>query len=107
MQAREIPPNRWRDFLDTFSTQHKDWITTIEIGDRVEARELPLVGVSADSNKGSEPNAIEIEVGRDPDDHLTHIIDQAERVTFRQSEDESQLELEIESADGEKTMARL
>ncbi len=106
MQEREIPASRWRDFFDFFSTQHKDWITTIEIGERVEARELPLVGVSADS-KGSEPNAIEIEVGRDPSDHLTHIIDEAERVTFRQSDDEAQLELEIESADGEKTAVRL
>jgi Family of unknown function (DUF5335) len=106
MQEREIPASRWRDFFDTFSMQHKDWIATIEIGERVEARELPLVGVSADS-KGSEPNAIEIEVGRDPSDHLTHIIDEAERVTFRQSEDEAQLELEIESADGEKTVVRL
>ena len=106
MQEREIPPNRWRDFFDTFSTQHKDWITTIEIGERVEARELPLVGVSADS-KGSEPNAIEIEVGRDPSDRLTHIIDEAARVMFRQSEDEAQLELEVESADGEKTAVRL
>ncbi|HXN45377.1 MAG TPA: DUF5335 family protein [Bryobacteraceae bacterium] len=106
MQEREIPASRWRDFFDTFSMQHKDWIATIEIGERVEARELPLVGVSADS-KGSEPNAIEIEVGRDPSDQLTHIIDEAERVTFRQSEDEAQLELEIEAADGEKTAVRL
>ena len=106
MQEREIPPNRWRDFFDTFRTQHKDWIATIEIGERVEGRELPLVGVSADS-KGSEPNAIEIEVGRDPSDHLTHIVDEAERVTFRQSVDGAQLELEIESADGEKTAVRL
>ena len=106
MQEREIPPNRWRDFFDTFSTQHKDWIATIEIGERVEARELPLIGVTAD-RKGSEPNAIAIEVGRDPSDHLTHIVDEAERVTFRQSEDEAQLELEIESADREKTAVRL
>ena len=106
MQEREIPPNRWRDFFDTFSTQHKDWIATIEIGGRVEARELPLVGVSADS-KGSEPSAIEIEVGRGLSDRLTHIVDEAERVTFRQSEDEAQLELEIEAADGEKTAVRL
>ncbi len=106
MQERQIPPNRWRDFFDTFSTQHKDWIATIEIGERVEARELPLVGVSADL-KGSEPKAIEIEVGRDPSDRLTHIVDEAERVLFRQSEDEAQLELEIEAADGEKTTVRL
>ena len=32
MQEREIPASRWRDFFDFFSTQHKDWITTIEIG---------------------------------------------------------------------------
>ncbi len=106
MHAREIPRNEWRDFFDTLSIQHEDWITTIEAGDRVEARELPLVGVSAD-RKGSEPNSVEIEVGADPSDRLTHLVQDAERVRFSQSDDEANLELQIESADGEKTIVRL
>jgi hypothetical protein len=90
--------------------QHEDWITSIEVtadgAERVEALELPLVGVSADS-KGSEPNAIEVEVGRGSSDQLTHLIEDAERVRFSQSDDEAQLLLEIESSDGERTAIRL
>jgi len=107
MQAREIPRQQWTDFFDTFSTQHEDWIASIEIaGERVEARELPLMGVSADRG-GSEPNAIEIEIGRDAADRLTHIIEDAEKVLFKQSDDEAQIELEITSADGPDTVVRL
>ena len=108
MQGREVPRREWQDFFDTFSTQHEGWITTVEIGgdERVEGRELPLVGVTAD-RKGSERNSIEIEIGGDASDTLTHIVRDAERVVFDQTEDESQLEFEIESAGGETTTVRL
>ena len=106
MQAREIPQSAWRDFLDNLSTLHEDWITTIQNGDRVEARELPLVGIGFDE-KGSGSREIEIEVGGDPSDQLTHIIEGPHRLLFSQTEDESRLELEIDAAHGQKTVVRL
>jgi Family of unknown function (DUF5335) len=112
MRTREIPRNQWREFFDDFSRQHEGWVATIEIaggethGKRVEARELPLAGVGFDQ-KGSEPGAVEIEVGRDPSERLTHIVHDARRVVFSHSEDEAQLRLEIESTGGRKATVQL
>lgn len=44
MPAIDIPPERWSEFLETFSRQHRAWLTTLEssVG-RVEARPLRAV----------------------------------------------------------------
>jgi hypothetical protein len=44
MPARDIPRQEWSEFLDTFSRQHRAWLTTIEPSVRgVEARPLRAV----------------------------------------------------------------
>jgi hypothetical protein len=44
MPAIDIPRERWPEFLDTFSRQHRAWLTTIEPSVRgVEARPLRAV----------------------------------------------------------------
>jgi hypothetical protein len=44
MQAIDIPRERWPEFLDMFSRQHRAWLTTIEPSIRgVEARPLRAV----------------------------------------------------------------
>ncbi len=110
MATREIPRSEWRKFFDSFSRQHEGWLTTVEvvggdIGDQLEATELPLQGISADV-KGSEPDAVEIAVGSGPADEITHIIPNASRVLFDQSAAGADEGLEIESADGERTIMR-
>lgn len=109
MPTREIPRSEWRNFFDAFSKLHEGWLTTVEVigddvpGDQLEANELPLIGISSD-NKGSEPDAVEITVGRDPSDQVTHIIDTASRVLFEETETGGHEGLEIESADGGRTI---
>jgi len=111
MPIREIPRSEWRTFFDNFSKQHEGWVTTVEIlggdlpGDQIEATGLPLIGISSD-RKGSEPDAVEITVGRDPSDEMTHIIHTASRVLF-DSRDGGQEALQIESAEGGKTILSL
>ncbi len=110
MGTRERPRNEWRTFFDAFSRQHEGWLTTIEvtggdIGDQFEATGLPLEGISADP-KGSEPDAIEITVGRDPADQVTRIVENASRVMFEERADGEHTGLEIESTDGERTIVQ-
>ncbi len=111
MPTREIPRSEWREFFDSFSTEHEGWLTSIEItgsdigGDQIEAGELPFQGISADT-KGSEPDAIEIMCGRNPSDELTHIVHDASLVFFDQGEAGAHQAVEIESADGSKTILR-
>ncbi len=111
MPAREIPRSQWREFFDNFSRQHQGWLTTIEVAggelseDQLEATELPFQGISADS-KGSDPDAIEVTVGGDETDEITHIVHNAARVVFEQTASGGHEGLDIESASGEKTSLR-
>jgi hypothetical protein len=111
MQTREVPRSEWQEFFDSFSTQHEDWIATLEVsgggtaGGRIEAHELPFAGVSVD-RKGSEPGAVEIELGRTPSDQVTHIIHRARRVLFESTKEGAHVGLEIESAGGERAVLR-
>ena len=109
MATREIPQNEWRTFFDAFSRDHLGWTTIIEViggevpGDQISADGLPLQGISAD-DRGSEPSAVEINVGRDPDNEFTHIIPTATRVSYEHNDGGGDEGFEIESADGSKTI---
>ena len=67
MPTREIPREEWPSFFDSFSQEHQDWPTTIEliggdIGDQPEAQNEPLVGISFE-RKGSDKGAIQVMLG--------------------------------------------
>ena len=110
MATQEISHDEWTTFLDRFSRQHEGWLVTLEvfapdIGAQEEARELPLEGISA-AAKDSEPKTIAISVGKTPQDHVTHTITEPTRVWLEQTSEGANAALEIESADGAKTLLR-
>ena len=110
MATQEISHDEWTTFLDRFSRQHEGWLVTLEvfapdIGAQEEARELPLEGISA-AAKDSEPKTIAISVGKTPEDHVTHTITEPTRVWLEQTSEGANAALEIESADGAKTLLR-
>ena|SRR5438128_8995409 len=105
MQRRAIPRHQWRDELDSFSRIHEGWIVRVAVtepGGRslVEARDVPLQGVSADFTRTP---AIAVMVGNRPDSHLTHQVTNAEAVEFEQTEAGAIAALVIRSGDGTKT----
>src|SRR5258706_10477428 len=78
MPTQEIQREEWHKFFDAFSRQHEGWLATLEIfapdvGAQEEAHELPLEGISIASG-GSETDAIAINLGKTPEDHVTHTI---------------------------------
>ena len=59
MSTQEILRNEWAKFFDGFSLRHQGWLVTVEvfgsdIGAQVEARELPLQGITAELKPGAE-----------------------------------------------------
>ena len=110
MATKEIPRPEWNSFFNAFSRQHEGWLATLEVfapdvGAQEEAHELPLEGVSiASGNEAAE--TIAISLGKDPADHITHIIAKPEHVWLEQTSEGANAALEIESADGTKTLLR-
>ena len=110
MPTREIPRQEWKEFLEGYSREHPEALATVEVlgvelGDQTEARELPLVGLSLEE-KGSEAGSLEILLGKRPDAHLTHSVAAPEHLFVRRGEGGEE-DLEIEAADGTRTLLRI
>src|SRR4051812_8475354 len=78
MQTREIPINEWRPFLDQFSQSHLGEKVTVkvmgpDIGEQTEMRNLPLVGITADT-KDSDGERIDVSAGDTPRLQVTHAV---------------------------------
>jgi hypothetical protein len=109
MPTQEIPREDWNNFFDAFSREHEGWLATLEvfapdIGAQEEARELPLEGISVAS--GNEADAIAINLGKTPEDHVTHTVTKPEHVWLDQTSEGAKAALEIESGDDTKTLLR-
>src|SRR5215470_10321109 len=102
MTTEEIRPSQWREFFDSFSRAHEKWLATIEVlgamGAQEEARELPLMGVTAE--EPSHGSAIEITVG-EGDQTLTHSIEDPARVHVERTAEGAEAAVQIESKSGE------
>jgi hypothetical protein len=110
MPTQEIPREEWHNFFDTFSRQHEGWLATLEvfapdIGAQEEARELPLEGISITSEDDS-AGAIAINLGKTPENHITHVISEPEHVWLEQTSGGANAALEIESENQTKTLLR-
>lgn len=110
MTTKEIPREEWNTFFDVFTRQHEGWLATLEIfgpdvGAQHEASDLPLEGVSLASGDG-EPAAIAINLGKSPEDHITHTVTESQHVWLEQTPEGANAALEIESANQTKTLLR-
>ena len=110
MPTQEIPREDWSKFFDVFSRQHEGWLATLEIfapdvGAQEEAHELPLEGISIASG-GNEADAIAINLGKTPEDHVTHTIMKPEHVWLEQTSGGANAALEIESENQSKSLLR-
>jgi hypothetical protein len=104
MTLRNIAQASWRDELDSFSKQHEGWIVTVKTqypdGEvAVEARDLPLQGVSRVSPNS---NDIAVSVG-DRRNHLTHEVRNPAALTLDLTADGAERALIIDGRDGSTT----
>lgn len=104
MSARDIPRDRWREELDSFSRQYEGWIVRVDVTEggatRTEARDVPLYGVSVDSPRF---DAIAVIVGHEPANHVTHEVARPVAVSIEQTDAGAERALRIRSDDGSTT----
>jgi hypothetical protein len=110
MQTIEIPREAWAARLEEFTAAHRGWLTSVDVldpalGAQPEIDKLPLIGVAAEQAHGG-PVSIRISAGRSPVEYITHAIEAPSRIYVERREDGAELALEIESADGTKTILR-
>jgi len=110
MSTQEIPREDWNNFFDVFSRQHEGWLATLEIfgpevGAQEEAHQLPFEGISI-ASEGNGADAIAINLGKTPEDHVTHTITKPEHVWLEQTSGGANAALEIESENQNKALLR-
>ena len=111
MQTKQIARNEWPSFFDGFSRQHQGWLVTLEvfspdIGDQIEERELALEGITAELTN-DEKDRIEIMIGVQPDDHVTHTIANPIEVSLEQTDEGADEVLAIKGTDEATTLLRI
>jgi hypothetical protein len=99
MPTQEIRRNEWVSFFNSFSSRHLGWLVTVEImdpeiGDQTEARDLPLVGITAELNERG-PDQIEILVGNQADRHVSNSVVDPKQVWLKSSDEGADEVLEI------------
>lgn len=106
MRTVKIPREAWAQTLKEFTAIHEGWLVSLdilgpEIGAQLEINNLPLRAVSADLGDDIVISAVP-SVG----EHITHTIHAATHVHIERREDGADVALQIESADGTKTILR-
>ena len=109
-QSVEIRREDWTEFLDEFSREHQGRQVDLEVdgvedGGQIEAREVPLQGISADVR--GQTHDISIVVGEEQRPGLTHIIPGARSLRVEQTPSGNQSALRIEARNGETTVLKL
>ena len=116
MEAQEVPAHLWTEFFTEFSQRFAGQAVTVEVGasygdpnggeSETIAHGLTLTGVSVDFQDGEE-GTIQIFLGEDAEDHITHVVTEPTYVWRYQDSEGDDSVLEIESADGPATLIHL
>lgn len=108
LQTFDIPRADWTAALAEFNTMHSSWLVSVEVltpgmGAQPEIAGMALTGLTFEPARGG---AIVIAAGRDADAHVAHVIEAPTHVRIARTGSGADAALEIESADGAKTILR-
>jgi hypothetical protein len=106
METVTIPPEQWTFRLNKLSESFEGWPVSLDViapadGQPREFNQIPLLGITAEPN-----GPIVISVVGATGEHVTHIIQSPTRVLLDKTDRGANAALEIESADGTKTVLR-
>lgn len=106
METLTIPPEQWTFRLNKLSESFEGWPVSLDViaradGQPREFNQIPLLGITAEPN-----GPIVISVVGATGEHVTHIIQSPTRVLLDKTDRGANAALEIESADGTKTVLR-
>ncbi len=110
MATREIPKSEWKEFFDSFSRLHQGWLADVQVlGGQTtrhyEVKGLPFRGASYDT-KGTGGNQVDIFIDQSPKEDITHTINSPTHIRLEQTDTGADQGLEVEGADGTKTVVR-
>jgi len=110
--SEEIKREQWAAFFNTFSKVNQARPTRLEVfgelGAQEEERHLPLNGISFEDVGEGAPKLEILLGGQAPSDarHLTHTVTRVQHVAAKVSQDGRDEALEIQDAEGTKTLLR-
>jgi hypothetical protein len=109
MQTVEVPRKDWAATLNEFTAIHDGWLVSLDVlgadlGAQTEINNLPLLGVSGDHI--DHDGTVAVSVARSAKDHVTHIVDAVKRIYIERTDDGADQALQLESADGTRTILR-
>ena len=109
MRMVDIPRDEWAQRLNEFTAIHEGWLVSLDvlgpaIGGQREVRNLPLLGVSAD--RIDHDATIAVSVARSATEHFGHIVHAVTRIAVERTDNGADAALQIESADGTRTILR-
>lgn len=109
-QGNDIRREEWNEFLADFTRANRGAHAELEVlglggGRYVPTEDRPFDGMAADL-KGGE-NIVWMYFGQDPDDRLTHSIQQATAIRVRFPEGGSGYAVEVDAQDGTRTLLEL
>ena len=113
MSTREIPRDKWVEFFQGFTTEHENWLVSLNVKEKqgdhkagdTEVRKLPLREVAADVK--DKEHTIVITVGSSSDELMRHEIEAVSHVHVTQTEEGTDSALIIESSNGQTTTLKL
>jgi hypothetical protein len=110
MHTVEVPRKDWGQALDEFSAVHEGWLVSLDLlaptlGAQRQIRDMPLRGITADTD--SHGTAITIAAARSDGEHITHIIHSPTHIRIERTDDNADVALQIESAEGIAAILRL
>jgi hypothetical protein len=109
-ETEEVPRGEWIGYLDVLTRNHQGEPVTVEVldgkeGAQVEASNLSLQGISADVKRSGEHD-VNIILGAERNPPLTRMIPEARHIRVERGDRGLDEALEIEAADGSKTLVR-
>jgi hypothetical protein len=104
----EIPREGWDKFFNRFSEEHDTQFVAVEvmgpdIGAQVEGRSLLLSGISSADNHNE---SLALTFDSLNGEHLTHMVNKPIHIWVQRAPDNTDEALEIEAADGTRTLVR-
>lgn len=108
MPNKDIPRDEWVHFLDRFSRGHRTEVVSVQateagVKNKPEARDLPLIGISADLKHGDD-DTVEIMLGDTSTPPFNHLLSKVQRITLQQNDRGEDSGLMIQGKDGTATL---
>jgi hypothetical protein len=106
--TQEIPREGWNRFFARFNNDHETEMVTVEIfggeiGAQVEGRSLLLGGISAGDDNA---NSLVLMFDALDGERVTHMVNDPTHLWIQRTPDNRDEALEVESADGTRTLVR-